>query len=402
MGMSRAMRNQLLRNRRRKNISLDGSVAGAPYSSYRRSRKYASGYVPSQGFSGPWDDLYNRPLPHSYHPNMNAPAAQSPEYENNPDWESHQLPQSSNERFMRPFPDLPAPELDLDYTGMQEASDFFLKLMEVQYQPFEDGEEVPSPADIWLEHFSDQAVLQHDSDGIKAVNKAETSPEDLMQRVLDMTGALGHLETVFPEDHQDIINLRGALHEIFDDPEAMSKLESFAGDVGPSKLGLGDPYSNDVFEEIPQLFDHQVPDAFAEHMFGPAEAQINPFEQPGEFEQQFEQASFEGPELEQIVEQEGPFGPSSIEHSMIEEIAADMPGIAAGPDNQALIEDEINQAIDQVAGPMEELDPFACDPFAAPDVFGPQYMPDPYMMPGAYGPMPGPGAMPGPDAMPGP
>jgi len=91
-----------------------------------------------------------------------------------------------------------------------------------------------------------------------------------MQRFIDITGALAHLQKVFPEDHPDIINLRAAFHEIFDNPEVVSKLESFAPYTGPSNLGDGNPYENDDFDRVEGHFDQQmqtIENAFEEPVF---------------------------------------------------------------------------------------------------------------------------------------
>ncbi|MFC1635794.1 hypothetical protein ACFL5Z_13225, partial [Planctomycetota bacterium] len=157
---------------------------------------------------------------------------------------------------------MPAPEEKITYERSKAKSDFFLKVMEAMYRPFEEGQEIPSLTDIWREHFGgdqlDMADLYLPNSEMPTEAAAELTPEDLMRRFIDISGALGHLQTVFPEDHPDIVNLRGALHDILDDPEAMSKLESLAGELGPSKLGTGDPYANDTFEEAERLFEQQT------------------------------------------------------------------------------------------------------------------------------------------------
>ena len=206
------------------------------------------------------------------------------------------------------------------------------------YRPFEEGQEIPSLSDIWREHFRgdepDMADLYTPNAEIPADAAEESTPENLMRRFIDITGALGHLQTVFPEDHPDIMNLRTALHDILDDPEAMSKLESIVGDVGPSKLGTGDPYAIDAFEETEQVFDQQmqsIESAFDEPMFEPAEPYAADIfdEQPEMmFGQLPEEAFPETESLEQIVEQEHVFGapaPAFMEQDLMpDEMMADM------------------------------------------------------------------------------
>ena len=121
-------------------------------------------------------------------------------------------------------------------------------------------------------------------------------------------------------------------------------------------------------------------------------------------------------EIEQLVEQEDPFGaapPALMEQGMMPDTME--PDISAPSMDQAAgfeamtPEDEINQAMDAVIGPagpqeMEpEPDPFQVqhEPFAtAQQIFEEQmqYMHNPFMMPG-MGPMGPMGPMPGPAPM---
>ena len=418
MSMFRAIRDELFKYRKHKRGPIDGAVPGVPYADYRRSRHYVSGLP--HGPKGPsHHDLYNWGVPREYHPDISAPAVQSEEYTPNENWESHMIAHPTDPRLLRPFPDSSVPEEKISWERSGAASEFFLKVMEVMYRPLEDGQTLPSLADIWREHFRDDqqnmADMHEPVTEIPTETAAEVTPEDLMRRFINITGALGHLQTVFPEDHPDITNLRGALHEILDDPEAMSKLESLAGETGPSKLGTGDPYATDAFEEAEQLYEQQmqsIENALDEPMLDPAEhAAPQIFDEQSDmmFEQLPEEAFPEG--LEQIVEQEDPFTvvPAAFmeQDMMLGEMVADvgMAGAMADPGYDAgLMADEINQAIDQVtqqAMPQEEEpDPFG--PMHAPYMMGPfdqmQYMVDPFAMPGPYGPMgPNPmGPTPGP------
>ncbi|MFC1652696.1 hypothetical protein ACFL3F_03145 [Planctomycetota bacterium] len=135
-------------------------------------------------------------------------------------------------------------------------------MQELQYRHFEEGEEIPTTVDIWREHFGiiEEDLLDDDlsNSGMMVETASEQTPDEIAQEFLDISGALGHLQTLFPEDHPDIVNLRNALHGILDDPEAVSKLESLAGEVGPSKLGTGNPYEMDSFEEAGHLYDQQM------------------------------------------------------------------------------------------------------------------------------------------------
>ncbi|MFC1604326.1 hypothetical protein ACFL5F_04785 [Planctomycetota bacterium] len=410
MSMLRPMRDELSKYRRRKRRPMEGSIPGAPYNSYRKSRRYVSGlsYVPR----GPnhHHNLYNWGVPREYHPNLNAPAAQSEEYWPNENWESHMIPHSTNPKLFRPFPDLPPAEENITYEKSKTKSEFFLKLMEVMYRPFEEGQEIPSSVDIWREHFRDDELDMYDlympNADMTTDTAAELTPEDKVRKFVDVIGALAHLQTVFPKDHPDIVNLRAAWHDISNDPETMSELESIVGDVGPSKLGTGDPYAIDAFDE--PMFETAEP--HAPDMFDEQSEMM--------FEQLPEESFPETESLERIVEQEGSFGapaPAFMEQDMMpDEMMADMSMSGAMPEMTVFdidpAIDEINQAIDEVSQqPMpEEMEPDPFQPQFDPYMMGQnvfdqmQYLANPFAMPDPYGPMglgpmgPMPGPMPGP------
>jgi len=186
MPMFRAMRDELSKYRRRKRRPMDGSVPGAPYVGYRRSRRYVSGlpYVPRR--PSHHHNLYNWGVPREYHPNLNAPAAQSEEYWPNENWESHMLPHSTDPKLFRPFPDLPPEEKNITYEKSKTKSEFFLKLMEAMCRPFQEGQEIPSLADIWREHFRgdelDMSDLYAPSSEMPTDTAEESTPEDLARR----------------------------------------------------------------------------------------------------------------------------------------------------------------------------------------------------------------------------
>ena len=481
MSMFRPMHEELFKYRKRKKVSLDGSVPGVPYAHFRRSRRHISGmpYIP--GRPTYHHDFYNTVNHKEYHPRLNAPAVQSEEYSMNEDWDSHEISHSMDSKLFRPFPELPATEEIVTHAKSREVSEFFLKVMEVMYQPFEEGQEIPSLADIWKEHCNAQEqdmpgiestvedesldyypgvteigdalaklspVLPSDHQDLinlrtamrellgfqevwpeledsgiglgKSLETEELTPEEISSKLMDVTDALSHLIKVLPSDHPDVVNLRSAMHDIMDNPEAMSKLESLLGDVKPSKLGDGDPYERDSFEEAEQMVEKQ----FSEPEMMPIETQAQDmFEYQAmdpemAFEDSLSHDSFmEQETLEQIVQQEDPFAvaaPGFVEQDMIpNEMLPNigMPGAMAEPTgyDANMAANEINQAIDHLTGqamPQEmemEPDPFQpqYDPFMAPEyMFDPemQYMMQ-YMMPGAMpcGPMgPGPMPMPGP------
>ena len=419
MSMFRPMRDELFKYRKRKKRSIDGSMPRVPYTSYRRSRRYVSG-LPYRPRGPVHHDLYNWATPREYHPDINAPAAQSEEYWPDKDWGSHVVPHSTNSKLFRPFPELPVPEEHITYEKSKAAGEFFLKAIETIYQSLEEGQEVPSLADIWREHFRDDGPHMADFYEPMTEMPSETAEEsaldDVMRRFINIAGALGHLQTVFPEDHPDITNLRDALHEILDDPQAMSKLESLADEIGPSILGTGDPYENDPFEEAEQLFDEQMQSveiAFNEPMFETPETHSSDiFEEQSEimFEQLPKEAFPETDNLEQIVQREDSFvasAPAFAEQDpmlagMMDDMGmpSDIPGLTVFDIDPAI--DEINQAMDKVTQQAipEEMEP---DPFQPQDdpymmgLYEMQYMANPFGTPGSYEPMgPLPGPMPGP------
>ena len=423
MSMFRSMRDELFKYRKRKKRSFDGSTPGVPYSSYRRSRRYVSG-LPYGPLGSAHHDLYNWGIPREYHPNLNAPAAQSEEYWPNENWESYMTSRSTEPKVLRPFPDLPPMEDNITYEESKTKSEFFLKLMEVMYQPFEEGQEIPSSADVWMKFFNanelDLLDLDTPDTEMVAETATESTPEDKVRKFVNVISALGHLQTVFPEDHPDIVNLRSAFRDLWDDPETVSELERIAGEIGPSKLGTGDPYENDPVEEAEQLFDEHmqsVENTFNEPMFETPEAHLSDiFEEQSEmmFEQLPEEAFPETDNLEQIVERENSFAlpaPSFARQGMMpNEMAADMSMPGTMPESTGYdagsIADEIIQAMEEVTqGSIpqeEEPDPFQplYDPYMmGQNVFDQmQYMVNPFMMPDPYGPMgSGPmGPMPGP------
>ena len=490
MSMSRPMSEELFKYRKRKKVSLDGSVPGVPYTHFRRSRRHISGmpYIP--GRPTYHHDLYNTINHKEYHPRLNVPAVQLEEYLPNEDWDSHEISHSTDPRLFRPFPELPAMEEIVTHAKSREVSKFFLRVMEVMYQPFEESQEIPSLADIWKEHCSVQEqnmpgiestaedesldycpgvteigdalaklspVLPSDHQDLinlrtamrellgfqelwpeledsgiglgKSLKTEELTPEDVVRKFIDITDALGHLQGVLPSEHSDIVNLRAAVHSILDDPETMPKLESLTGDVGPSKLGEGNPYERNMFGETEQVFEEQL--QMIEEQFSGPEMMPIETQAPDMFGNQDLQPEMMANEallgepfaeeqtLEEIVQQEDPFAvaaPGFAEQDMIpNEMLPNigMPGAMAEPTgyDANIAADEINQAIDHLTGqatPQEmetEPDPFQpqYDPFMAPEyMFDPRYIPS-YMVPGpmSFGPGMGLGPM-GPMPMPGP
>lgn len=414
-----AMRGPLRRELRKYRKGRAGTMPNVP-----GRRHYVTGAVPGPVHGTYPADLYMWGVPGSYHPNMNAPAAQSDEYITDADWESHQVQHSHQERLFPPFPEHEPIESTPDYDQTRAFSEFFLKAMEVQYQPVVEGQKVPTLADIWHEHMMEEAeqdaVMQDGFDGLMGL---ETSPEQTQKdlpELWDIADALGHLQNVFPENHPDIVHLRAAAHEILEHPERLPQVEDFGVEFAESRLGSGNPYEMDLVDEpeMPEmaypeegLFEQQIqtagdvlespvfgfdqepdlaPDGYAdlEAMLGTPEAGLA---EPGG--------------LEQMIQQEGPFDAPLAEiieqDIMPDAVGPDMgiPGFMPEADRLGLMtpEDEVNEAMNVVAGQPEmdqEPNPFQAqyDPFTtAQQMFDEQmqYMDNPFMMPG-MGPMQGP------------
>lgn len=421
-----AMRGPLRRELRKYRRGQCGVMPG-----FRGRKQYVTGAVPGPVYGGYPTDLYMWNTPRDYHPNMNAPAAQSDEYIADPDWDSHHVPPSQPQRLFLPFPEHERAEVPSDYEQTKAFSEFFLKFMEAQYQPLAEGEEPPTLASIWQNHMMEEAQphsgMEDDQEDLSGVDVlAEQTPE-VLQRFWDITAALGHLQDVFPEDHPDIVNLRAAAHEILEHPELLPQPEDFGVELTESKLGTGDPYAMDTidepqvpgmahmaegmlqqhdaaFEQVMQMFDHVI------------EAPALGFDEgPGMASSEYSdlEAVLGAPEagcvetggLEQMLDQEDPSGAPPME-AMLQGNLARVMGIDVGfsdvlPEADGFApmtpEDEIGQAIDMAAGQPEmeqEPDPFQMqyDPFpTAQQLFDQQmqYMDNPFMMPG-MGPMPGP------------
>ena len=177
MAIPRSLGNELFRYRRRKRRPLDGSVPGLPQERFHRSRRYVSGTPCVPRLRGSHHDLYNWGLPSDYHPNVHAPAVQLDEYFNDPDWESHHIPHSHQDKLLRPYPELEPVERPFDYEHAQAMNEFFLKAMDVQYQHLQEGQEVPSFADIWEGHTAGSLDSNLDS-GIDTDGLTDALPAD--------------------------------------------------------------------------------------------------------------------------------------------------------------------------------------------------------------------------------
>jgi len=426
MAIPRSLGNELFRYRRRKRRPLDGSVPGLPQERFHRSRRYVSGmpYIPRPG--GSHHDLYNWGLPSEYHPNVHAPTVQIDEYSNDPDWESHHIPHSHPDRLLRPYPELEPTERPFDYEHVQALNELFLKALDVQYQHFEEGQEVPSLADIWEGHTAD-SLGSNSEPNIDTDSPADALPADEIPSepiglpdVEDMTEALTQLRQVLPEDHPDILRLQTAIEMVSYNGVASEATEPEMGPSYGAVEAMDNVYEHDAFEQQEVAFEQHaqaLEDMLVSPQFGPGPSL--PMDMPAEPAMGLEatlgepappEAYDQSSGLEQLVELEDPFAatpPAPMEQEMMpgtmdpdmgaRGIMAETGGLEA-----MTPEDEINQAMDAVvAQPLHEMepepDPFQLqhDPFAtAQQIFEEQmqHMHNPFMMPGMgpMGPMPGP------------
>jgi len=264
MAIPRSLGNELFRYRRRKRRPLDGSVPGLSQERFHRSRRYVSGmpYIPRPG--GPHHDLYNWGLPSEYHPNVHAPAFQLDEYFSNPDWDSHHIPHSHQDKLLRPFPELEPVEQPFDYEHGQAMDDFFLRAMDVQYQHFEEGQEVPSLGDIWEEHTADSLGSNLES-GIDTDSPTDALPADEIPSeviglpdVEDMTDALTQLRQVLPEDHPDILRLQTAIEMVSHHGVTADATEPQTDPSYAAVESMDNVYEHDPFEQQEAAFEQHA------------------------------------------------------------------------------------------------------------------------------------------------
>ncbi len=396
MSMLRPMRDELFKYRKRRRRSIDGSVPGAPYVGYSRSRRPVSGVPHQSRGPGYHHDLYMWGSPGEYRPSLNAPAVQETEYDPYEPSDLHRIPRPNKPRLPHDMDDtdqdvpIPSsfPQDDLTLTER------FLAAMGARSE-------------------IEQAILEGPRVNINEQNlsgSATTEPQlpvqcrsiDQLPSLEDLKDAFLTLVDVLPDDHPDLVNVRTAMRKVRDHHITLSDIEDLENS--------SDPLQCDPIQEAEQSFDQQM--ALLERAFdGPAiqsledvlEAQtMEPAmildELGGAGNAPFEQG------LEEIVEQDDPLEASSPEFMEQDVLpAGDMPGAMAGQFgyDADMAAHEINQAIDQVSGQPADMepDPFApqYDPYIA-QMFDEQiqYMADPFMMPGMgpMGPMPSP--MPGP------
>jgi hypothetical protein len=390
------LRSEFFKYRKRKRKSLDGSVPGAAYNHFHRptTRLLGSGYR-----GGAYHHkLYLGDVPSEYHPNIDAPAVQARDYEAMEEWD---FPMTSTTPDMQrsPFPDPPEMPLHLFPTVDDDLPLEEQFLMNIGASPRPQEEPVP----IELEE------IRHLFDGVRDTIHGDEVPEaNTVPRIADITEALGTLEKVLPEDHPDIINLRNALR-IMDG-------QGFDTSAADETQIAYDTLEHDPVAEAQRIFDQQMQEfdkAFELPEFMQMDNQfIGGFdEQQAVLEQMLEQAQLGMPfmeqdGLEQIMERVDPYGGPEQPFMEPEMMSNDVPSVmdmsAALPNADGfdldMIHDEINQAIDDIAGQPQEPEPDPWQMMQDPYGIGlPQSYPDPFAMPDPFGPPIGPmGPMPGP------
>jgi hypothetical protein len=373
MSMLRPMRDELFKYRKRKRRSIDGSVPGAPYVGYSRSRRPVSGVPYQSRGPGYHHDLYMWGSPGEYRPSLNAPAVQETEYDPYEPVNLHHIPRHNN-------PKLPHDDIDQGIPIPSSIPEDDLTLTEPFLTAMGAKDEIE-----W-------AVLEGPRFNINEKDLVESAPTDSQLPVElrsvdevpsleDLKDAFVTLVDVLPEDHPDLVNVRTAMRKVRDHHITLSDIE----DLEKSS----DPLRCDPIQEAEQFFEQQM--ALLEKTFDePAvqsledvlEAQAT---EPGMILDELGANALFEQGLEEIVEQDDPF-----ETPLPEFMGQDV--LPAGMDV-----DEISHAIDQVSGQPAEMepDPFApqYDPYIAAQMFDEQiqYMADPFMMPGPVGPMPMPG-----------
>ncbi len=339
---SRALRAELFKYRKRNRISLDGTIAG----------QTAGIYIGGLHHVRPPGSRGSSPSPAQHHSIYDTRAFYEwpdQEYDQPASWFEQVFPGTPPLRVQGPprHPQTPIPEYD-DSLMTPELQDH--------------------AANAFRRAAAEQALLPQEPYGDMAEILNATNAEiaavaqdvDNLPNLADIADAIFQLEGVLPPDHPDLVNLRAAARESFEHPESWPSPEDFGGDLGPSKLGTGDPYERAPYEEAGQAFEPNDTSQMNQEMFDQAMAQVVGTQMMPEpmaealdpmqdaYEQQFEQG------LEAIVHEAMPEqDPFEMQRRMYDE-------------------------------EMEML----MNPFMAPGAFGPGFGLGP--MPPGLGPMPGP------------
>ncbi|MFC1765370.1 hypothetical protein ACFL6U_25280, partial [Planctomycetota bacterium] len=174
-----------------------GNIRGLPYAGPAGRKHYVAAPLSTSSYS-PHQGLYDQPLPHDYHPHPGTASVQFDEYQTGPNWESHRVSHSHQPHLFRPYPVLPPEEEVFDYQKAKVINDFLFKVQELQYRHFDEGEQIPSMADIWMEHFS---MVEPETPGMELPEPEmmpdpvnEQTPDDVARNLLNLTDAFSHLK----------------------------------------------------------------------------------------------------------------------------------------------------------------------------------------------------------------
>lgn len=382
MSLLRPMQNELYKFRKRKKISIDGSVAGIPYSRYRRSiRPYSGPFRPGSN--------YLRNTSQNYTPNINAPAVRQNQYDPEDDFDFF-VPRTHEPKLFRPFPEIPQNHDEVfDYDKAKKANEILSEIMQQVYEKgdvldFVEGTGVPlhkidSNSDT--EMHSDIS-LDDSIDNMLNNNVNDQNLDNMVPDLGKIAETLWFLENKLPHDHPDIINLKEAMiqlgHRELNETEQSTEFQQAydSKDDWQSNLGSGDPYKNDNILEFQASFAPSDTEQFDAMQTSEQAAE-------GNLEQmvQHEQMAYEQADA-MAVEFCEPQQDSWAQ-------AFEMNGLDVFDTNPA--KDEINHAMQEASQMLQpEPDPWLMpyDPFN--QMMQPQYMPDPFGMPGMMGPMPGP------------
>ena len=291
---SRALNIELSKYRKRKRISVNGTIAGQTAGIYIGGLHHAKppgsrshGISPAQHRS-----IYDERAFYDW-PDQ--------EYEQSASWFDQSFPGTPPIRVQIPTrdPQPPIPDYDdcLMTPGLQgHVANAFRQAAAEQalspQEPYGDMAEILNATNAEI------AAVAHDIDGLP--------------NLADIADAIFQLEKALPPDHPDLVNLRAAARERFEQQESWPSPEDFGGDLGPSKLGTGDPYELAPYEEAGQAFGPDDASQMSQEMFDQTMAQVvgpqMALEPMGEaldpmqdaYEQQFEQG------LEAIVHEAMP------------------------------------------------------------------------------------------------
>lgn len=291
---SRALNAELFKYRKRKRISLDGTIAGQTAGIHigglhhvRPPGSRSHGISAAQHRS-----VYDE---HAFYEWPDQ------EYGQPASWFEQSFPSTPPLRVQGPprYPQPPVPEYD-DSLMTPELQDHV--------------------ADTFRRAAAEQALFPQEPQGSMAEILRATNAEiaavaqdvDSLPNLAEIADAIAQLEEVLPPDHPDIVNLRTAAHEWLEHPESWPQPEDFGVDPDPSKLGIGNPYERAPYEEAGQAFGPEDIGQMNQEMFDQTMVQVAGPEMAPEpmaealdpmqdaYEQQFEQG------LEAIVHEAMP------------------------------------------------------------------------------------------------